>query len=202
MVAASVYSVSAFIFRLGGCLRSGVRSSFRRGDFAEEGKWERGCVASGSCSVGGPYKALGVPHALAFASEAVCASAGFAHNDAFLDVRGARCFAARCQCAWARVGRQHAIVASGVCPGRGVRTLRWGWDAICEEGVVVWLRLLGLLLSPGVPVVPLPDELLVKTARCIHSGRPWDYIVQRGGEREAPREPTALQWGCVHDWSL
>ena len=29
-----------------------------------------------------------------------------------------------------------AIVVSGACPGRGVRTLRWGWDAICEEGVV------------------------------------------------------------------
>ena len=101
-----------------------------------------------------------------------------------------------------------AIVASGACPGRGVRTLRWNWDAICEEGVVeaaglaaepVWHP---LVEGPGVPVVPLPDELLAKTARCIHSRRPWDYIVQRGGERDAPREPTALQWDCVHNWSL
>ena len=52
------------------------------------------------------------------------------------------------------------------------------------------------------PVVPLPDKLRAKTARCIHSGRPWNYIVQRGGVRDAPREPTALQWNCVHNWSL
>ena len=143
MVAASVYSVSAFIFRLGGCLRSGVRSSFRRGDFAEEGKWERGCVASGSCSVGGPYKALGVPHALAFASEAVCASAGFAHNDAFFDVRGARCLAARCQCARACVGRYRRE--------RGMPRSRRAHLALGLPGTQfakrVWLRLLGLLLS-------------------------------------------------------
>ena len=81
-----------------------------------------------------------------------------------------------------------AIVVSGACPGRGVRTLRWGWDAICEEGVVEAAGPAAesvchpLVEGPGVPVVPLPDELLVKTARCIHSGRPWDYIVQRGGE--------------------
>ena len=48
----------------------------------------------------------------------------------------------------------------------------------------------------------LPDELVLRTARCIHSGRPWDYIVQRGGARDAPRVPTTLQWACVHNWSL
>ena len=101
-----------------------------------------------------------------------------------------------------------AIVASGACPGRSARTLRWGWDAICEEGVTeaagpaVESVCHPLVEGPGAPVVPLPDELLASTARCIHSGRPWDYIVQRGGEREAPREPTPLQWGCVHNWSL
>ena len=100
------------------------------------------------------------------------------------------------------------IVASGACPGRGARTLRWNWGEICKEGVVAAAGLAAepvwhpLVEGPGLPVVPLPDKLRAKTARCIHSGRPWNYIVQRGGERDAPREPTALQWGCVHNWSL
>ena len=84
------YSVAGLVPRPGGCLRGGDCSGFREGNSAVEEMSEGGCVASGSRSVGGLYKALVVPRALAFASETVCASAGFAHKDAFFDVRGAR----------------------------------------------------------------------------------------------------------------
>ena len=85
------------------------------------------------------------------------------------------------------------IVASGACPGRGARTLRWNWGEICKEGVVAAAGLAAepvwhpLVEGPGLPVVPLPDKLRAKTARCIHSGRPWNYIVQRGGVRDDAR---------------
>ena len=103
----------------------------------------------------------------------------------------------------------HTGVGGTSLPRAG-RALRRGWDALCEGGVVAatgpaavpgWHP---LVHGPSVPVTPLPDELVARTARCIHSGRPWDYIyiVQRGGERDAPREPKALQWDCVHDCEL
>ena len=86
------------------------------------------------------------------------------------------------------------IVASGACPGRNARTLRWAWDALCRQGLVpaageaVEPVVHPLVLGPSAPVSELPVELYQRTARSIHSGRPWDYIVQRGGERGAPRE--------------
>ena len=76
-----------------------------------------------------------------------------------------------------------------------------GWDALCEGGVVAAAGLAAepgwhpLVQGPGVPVTPLPHELVARTARCIHSGRPWDYIVQRGGERE-PDAPKGSQQLC------
>ena len=100
------------------------------------------------------------------------------------------------------------VAASGACPGRNARTLRWAWDALCRQGLVsaageaVEPVVHPLVLGPSAPVSELPAELYQRTARSIHSGRPWDYIVQRGGERGAPREPTALQWGMVNNWSL
>ena len=90
--------------------------------------------------------------------------------------------------------------------GRGTSSPRAGRAlaaarVLCAEGgtlsaSVVWLQLLGLLLclagtlwcmlhGPVVPVTPLPER--------------------RGAGREdrtAPREPAALQWDCVHNWSL
>ena len=87
--------------------------------------------------------------------------------------------------------------------GLGMRS-----DALCRQGVVSASGLAAtpvshpLVQGPAAPVSELPAELFSRTARSIHCGRPWDYIVQRGGDRDAPREPTALQWSLVEQWSL
>ena len=92
------------------------------------------------------------------------------------------------------------IIASGACRGRDARSLRHAWDAFSQQGVV---SAAVVVAEPGLhPLVhgpvdsdsPLPSGSFDRAARCIHTGRPWDYIVQRGGPREAPRVPTALQW--------
>ena len=101
-----------------------------------------------------------------------------------------------------------AIAASGACPGRDSRSLQWAWCAqsggglVAESGTAIVPSLHPLVCGPVAPVESLPEKLFIQTARSIHSGRPWDYIATRGGEREAPREPTILQWACVHNWSL
>ena len=77
-----------------------------------------------------------------------------------------------------------------------------GGELVAESGTAMVPFLHPLVCGPIAPVHPLPEELFIKTARSIHSGHPWDYIATRGGDREAPREPTALQWACVHNWSL
>ena len=99
-------------------------------------------------------------------------------------------------------------MASGACGGRGADALRKAWDSLCCADIVpaavsvVDPVLQPLLEDPVAPVLHLPDDVYQRAARGVHSGRPWDYIVQRGGPREAPREPTPLQKRWVYNWGL
>jgi len=86
--------------------------------------------------------------------------------------------------------------------------VRWAWDALSSHGitaaknVVAEPELAPLVVGPVTAVARLPEALGRQAARRIHSGRPWNYIVRRGGERQAPREPTALQKKWIKNWSL
>ncbi len=92
-----------------------------------------------------------------------------------------------------------AVAAARDWHGRSADVLRKAWDALSAQGVVASPAVVAdpaeeaLLAGPVVAVQPLPEGVARGAARCLHSGRPWDYITQRGGPREAPREPTDLQ---------
>ena len=101
-----------------------------------------------------------------------------------------------------------AVAASRDWGGRSADVLRMAWDAQCALGVVAAAESVAdpaeeaLLAGPVAAVQPLPEGVARGAARCLHSGRPWDYITQRGGPREAPREPTDLQKVWIKNWSL
>ena len=101
-----------------------------------------------------------------------------------------------------------AVAASRDWGGRSADVLRMAWDAQCALGVVAAAENVAdpaeeaLLAGPVAAVQPLPEGVARGAARCLHSGRPWDYITQRGGPREAPREPTDLQKVWIKNWSL
>ena len=101
-----------------------------------------------------------------------------------------------------------AIVAAGALGARTAWAVRWAWDALSSQGitaaevVVAEPELAPLVVGPVAAVARLPEALGRQAARRIHSGRPWDYIVRRGGKRQAPREPTALQKKWIKNWSL
>ena len=92
-----------------------------------------------------------------------------------------------------------AIAATGALGARNASAIRWAWDALSSHGitaakiVVEEPELAPLVVGPVTAVARLPEALGRQAAHRIHSGRPWNYIVRRGGERQAPREPTALQ---------
>ena len=101
-----------------------------------------------------------------------------------------------------------AIVATGALGARTAWAVRKAWDALSAPGifaakiVVANPELAPLVVGPVSAVARLPEALGRQSARRIHSGRPWNYIVRRGGERQAPREPTALQKKWIKNWSL
>ena len=101
-----------------------------------------------------------------------------------------------------------AIVATGALGTRTAATVRMAWDALSSRGITAAEVVVAepepalLLVGPVAAVARLPEALGRQAARRIHSGRPWNYIVRRGGERQAPREPTALQKKWIKNWSL
>ena len=101
-----------------------------------------------------------------------------------------------------------AIAATGALGARTPNTILQAWDALsahcitAAKVVVANPELAPLVAGPESAVARLPEALGRQAARRIHSGRPWDYIVRRGGKRQAPREPTALQKKWIKNWSL
>ena len=101
-----------------------------------------------------------------------------------------------------------AVAAARDWRGRSADVLRKAWDVLSVQGVVAAAEVVAdpeeeaLLAGPVAAVLPLPESVARGAARCLHSGRPWDYITQRGGPREAPREPTDLQKVWIKNWSL
>ena len=71
-----------------------------------------------------------------------------------------------------------------------------GGELVAESGSAIVPYLHPLVSGPIAPVDPLPEKLFVQTARSIHSGRPWDYIVTRGGEVVTVRLQGSLHEPC------
>ena len=57
-----------------------------------------------------------------------------------------------------------------------------------------------LLAGPVVAVQPLPEGVARGAARCLHSGRPWDYITQRGATVLLDADDSVIY--CHRDQSL